>query len=112
MSRTGTFLTIQSQVERLKVEGVVDVFQAVKSARLHRAGLVSNAVSAASVVDMCFHTYIFCHNTLILKILPHYSFICTLYTRRSVYISIILGPNINFTFTDAPNFSGSLCILL
>ena len=44
VSRTGTFLTIHSQVERLKTEGVVDFLQAIKSARLHRAGLVPNTV--------------------------------------------------------------------
>ena len=45
VGRTGTFLTIHSQVERLKTEGVVDFLQAIKSARLHRAGLVPNTVS-------------------------------------------------------------------
>ena len=45
MRRTGTFLTIHSQVERLKTEGVVDFLQAIKSARLQRAGLVLDAVS-------------------------------------------------------------------
>ena len=32
VGRSGTFLCIHSQLERLKTEGVVDVFQAVKSA--------------------------------------------------------------------------------
>ena len=45
VSRTGTFLTIHCQLERLKTEGVVDFFQAIKSARLHRPGLVTNIVS-------------------------------------------------------------------
>ena len=45
MSRTGTFLTIHCQLERLKTEGVVDFLQAIKSARLHRPGLVNNTVS-------------------------------------------------------------------
>ena len=45
VSRTGTFLTIHCQVERLKTEGVVDFLQAIKSARLQRPGLVSNTVS-------------------------------------------------------------------
>jgi netrin-G3 ligand len=53
VSRTGTFLTIHSQVERLKTEGVVDFLQAIKSARLHRAGLVPNT-----------DHYIFCHEVL------------------------------------------------
>ena len=42
--RTGTFLSIYSQVERLKTEQVIDVFQWVKSARIQRAWLVSNQV--------------------------------------------------------------------
>ena len=33
--RSGTFLIIHSQLERLKTEGVVDVFQAIKSACIH-----------------------------------------------------------------------------
>ena len=45
VSRTGTFLTIHCQVERLKTEGVVDFLQAIKSARLQRSGIVSNTVS-------------------------------------------------------------------
>ena len=45
ISRTGTFLTIHCQVERLKTEGVVDFLQAIKSARLQRPGIVSNTVS-------------------------------------------------------------------
>ena len=45
MKRTGTFLTIHSQVERLKTEGVVDFLQSIKSARLQRTGLVLDVVS-------------------------------------------------------------------
>ena len=45
VSHTGTFLTIHCQLERLKTEGVVDFLQAIKSARLHRPGLVNNTVS-------------------------------------------------------------------
>ena len=44
VGRTGTFICLHSQLERLKTEGVVDVLQAVKSARIQRAGLVRNAV--------------------------------------------------------------------
>ena len=42
--RSGTFLVIHSQLERLKTEGVVDVFQAIKSARMHRPGVIPNTV--------------------------------------------------------------------
>ena len=53
MERTGTFITIHSQVERLKTEGVVDFFQAIKSARLQRTGFVHNTVSYKYTV--CLH---------------------------------------------------------
>ena len=42
--RTGTFLSIYSQIERLKTEQVIDVFQWVKSSRIQRPWLVSNQV--------------------------------------------------------------------
>ena len=43
--RSGTFLCIHSQLERLKTEGVVDVFQAIRSARIQRPGVIPNIVS-------------------------------------------------------------------
>ena len=43
--RSGTFLTIYSEIERLKTEGVIDIFQCIKAARIQRYGLVSNEVS-------------------------------------------------------------------
>ena len=52
VSRTGTFLAIHCQLERLKTEGVVDFLQAIKSARLHRPGLVNNTVSLTVTSDM------------------------------------------------------------
>ncbi|CAI8039710.1 Receptor-type tyrosine-protein phosphatase S [Geodia barretti] len=53
VSRTGTFLTIHCQLERLKTEGVVDFLQTIKSARLHRPGLVNNT-----------DHYVFCHEVV------------------------------------------------
>ena len=49
VGRTGTFICLHSQLERLKTEGVVDFFQAVKSARIQRAGLVPDAVSKVNL---------------------------------------------------------------
>ena len=46
--RSGTFLCIHSQLERLKTEGVVDVFQAIKSARIQRPGVIPNTVRCYS----------------------------------------------------------------
>ena len=45
VGRTGTFICIHSQLERLKTEGVVDVFQAVKSAHIQRPGIIPSDVS-------------------------------------------------------------------
>ena len=74
VSRTGTFLTIHCQVERLKTEGVVDFLQAIKSARLQRPGIVSNTVSKKSldlvslisimVALLSQDHYVFCHEVV------------------------------------------------
>ena len=48
VGRTGTFICLHSQLERLKTEGVVDLLQAVKSARIQSAGLVPDAVGVSS----------------------------------------------------------------
>ena len=53
--RSGTFLIIHSQLERLKTEGVVDVFQAIKSARIHRPGIIPNIVCLSSTL-LCLQT--------------------------------------------------------
>ncbi len=45
IGRTGVFITLHAQLERLKIEGVVDVFQFIKFARKQREGLVSCPVS-------------------------------------------------------------------
>ena len=49
VGRTGTFICIHAQLERLKTEGVFDFFQFIKSARMQRAGLVSDSVSLVVV---------------------------------------------------------------
>ena len=54
VGRTGTFICLHSQLERLKTEGVADVLQAVKSARIQRAGVVRNAVCL-----LYFHSHFF-----------------------------------------------------
>ena len=43
--RTGTFIAISNLIERLKTEGVVDVFHTVRTLRLQRPGLVQTVVS-------------------------------------------------------------------
>ena len=44
VGRTGTFICIHAQLERLKTEGVVDFFQFVKSAGMQRPGLILSVV--------------------------------------------------------------------
>ena len=44
MGRTGTFITIFSQLERIKTESICDVFQCIKAMRLQRPCMVENAV--------------------------------------------------------------------
>ena len=45
MSRTGVFITTMAEVERVKVQGVVDIFQTVKATRSERPHMVSTPVS-------------------------------------------------------------------
>lgn len=44
VGRTGSFITMYSQIERAKVEGIVDVFQFIRRARTQRQGLVRDEV--------------------------------------------------------------------
>ena len=55
VGRSGAFLCIHSQLERLKTEGEVDVFKYLKSARTKRIGLLSEMVIIR-----------FCHNNILL----------------------------------------------
>ena len=73
VGRTGTFLCIHSQLERVKTEGVVDIFQAIKSVRMQRPGLVSDAVSHNATLSGCYISmwcfppqaqYAFCHEVV------------------------------------------------
>ena len=47
MSRSGVFITCMSEIERVKVEGGVDIFQTVKAARAQRPHMVYTTVSHA-----------------------------------------------------------------
>ena len=50
MSRSGTFITCMSEIERVKVEGGVDIFQTVKAARTQRPHMVNTSVSYCNSV--------------------------------------------------------------
>ena len=45
MSRSGVFITCMTEIERVKVEGGVDIFQTVKAARAQRPHMVYTSVS-------------------------------------------------------------------
>ena len=45
MSRSGVFITCMTEIERVKVEGGVDMFQTVKAARAQRPHMVYTSVS-------------------------------------------------------------------
>ena len=59
VGRTGTFICLHSQLERLKTEGVVDFLQAVKASRIQRTGLVPDAVCLLSL-----HSLLTGHHTV------------------------------------------------
>ena len=45
MGRTGAFISAHAEMERMKAETVVDLFQFIKGMRVQRAGMVSNKVT-------------------------------------------------------------------
>ena len=44
VGRTGAFIATHAEMERMKAETVVDLFQFIKAIRLQRHGMVSNTV--------------------------------------------------------------------
>ncbi len=72
MGRTGAFISIHAQLERVKSEGVVDFFQFIKSSRMKRPGMVQTVVSPirCDYIPIGHHClppftpqgqYVFCH---------------------------------------------------
>lgn len=72
IGRTGTFIAIYSQIERVKAEGVADVFQFIRRSRTQRAGLVRNEVHFSfGTVNVSYfilfnfqNQYLFCYEIL------------------------------------------------
>ena len=48
--RTGTYIAIEILIERLKAEGVVDVFRTVRTLRQQRPSMVRTEVSTAIII--------------------------------------------------------------
>lgn len=46
--RTGTFIALSNILERVKAEGLLDVFQTVKSLRMQRPHMVQTVVSIST----------------------------------------------------------------
>ena len=46
MGRTGVFITVMSEIERIKFDGEIDIFQTIKAIRVQRPNMVSTGVSA------------------------------------------------------------------
>lgn len=53
--RTGTFCALSTVLERVKAEGILDVFQTVKSLRLQRPHMVQTLVCCPHICP-CHHT--------------------------------------------------------
>ena len=60
MGRSGVFICAMSEVERVKVEGQVDVFQTIKGMRIQRPHMVETAVSVHWGGYMYIHTIPVC----------------------------------------------------
>jgi len=58
--RTGTYIAISLLLDRLKVEGVVDVFQTVRALRLQRMHMVQSLVRIISASDLVIIYNLFC----------------------------------------------------
>ena len=64
VGRTGAFISTHAEMERMKAEAVVDLFQFVKGIRVQRPGMVANKV----------RSYIKYNNILLLIIQEQYEF--------------------------------------
>ena len=94
MGRTGAFICMCSEVERMKMEGSADIFQSVKAARNQRPYMVSTVVSARhihlnmwnmenTVLSLCIDIqYARCH------VVPIWIFVLPSLYRTSMYSSI------------------------
>ena len=58
VGRTGVFCGISMMIERVKAEGVIDVFQTVQAMRLQRPAMVQTAVR------LSINVYCFLFNTI------------------------------------------------
>ena len=112
MGRSGVFICAMSEVERVKVERQVDVFQTIKGMRIQRPHMVDTPVSVCVCVCACVyvHAYVcmcvvcvYIHTLVCLYILYAHmcvsSFICD-----NIIITLLLWYNhTNFCRTLFPH---------
>ena len=101
VGRTGTFITMHSELERLKAEGEVDVFQRVKICRIARPGLVQNVVRNGDLLP--FQQWVTC---FLITLIFHSFFIWTYQPSPSLLLPFSFPP-------PPPLFPplGSICLL-
>lgn len=58
MGRTGVFITLSIVLERMRYEGVVDIFQTVKMLRTQRPAMVQTEVRGHTDTRTKYHTHI------------------------------------------------------
>ena len=93
MSRSGVFITCMTEIERVKVEGGVDIFQTVKGARAQRPHIVYTSVS-----NTPYCTLLVACRTLTDTLLPlfsndlryNYKILLCMYTHTELDIAIRL----------------------
>ena len=91
MGRTGTFISVHAQQDRLKTEGVIDVFHYIKSIRIQRPGLVANLVSPGTIKFRCRLYIIMCLFGLHTKLNQITNNYCMyMYNPITVYMIIML----------------------
>lgn len=56
--RTGTFIALSNILERVKAEGLLDVFQTVKSLRMQRPHMVQTVVGTERILIAGFFTFV------------------------------------------------------
>ena len=66
MSRSGVFITCMSEMERVEVEGGVDIFQTVKAARAQRPHMVYTSVSFSKCTCLQQNVEMIKHNAQLL----------------------------------------------
>lgn len=59
MGRTGVFITLSIVLERMRYEGVVDIFQTVKMLRTQRPATVQTEVSHLAVSPLVYSVFSF-----------------------------------------------------